>query len=273
MERQLQGKVALITGGSRGLGAGIAREFARRGANVAITYSANDAAAAAVVSDIRREGVKGECYKADQADPVAVDRMVKDVAEAFGPIDIIVNSAGISVHAKVGERGVMTADMFKPVPDRPDDPDEDVRERYALPDRLWRVNVDGLRHVVRSAARRMNDNGRVIAIGSMSANGAPMAGFADYCASKAAVAMLCRGWARDLGPRGITVNAVQPGPLADTDMNAEADDGLSEAMRAASCVGRFGMVADVVPMVAFLAGPDAGYITGAQIDVDGGCTA
>jgi 3-oxoacyl-[acyl-carrier protein] reductase len=250
----------------------IARELARQGANVTITYVSDPTAAAAVVSDIKAESVEGRAYQADQGDPVQVDRMVKAVVAETGKLDIVINSAGISAHGRVGARGIPTHEIHTAGPEPEYDPDEDVRERYAVLDRLWKVNVGGLIALVRAAARRMNDGGRIIAIGSMSGNSVPLPGWADYCSTKAAVGQLCRGWARDLGPRNITVNAVQPGPL-NTDLHAEGDDWLSKDLRARSCLGRFGRIEEVAPVVAFLAGPHASYITGARIDIDGGCSA
>lgn len=255
------------------MGAGIARDLARLGANVAITYVSNQAAAQHVVEDMLAHGVSAYAFKADQADPAAVDRMVKDVVARMGKLDIVVNSAGISAYGMVGDRGIPIADLHTAGPEPEYDPDEDVRERYAVLDRLWKVNVDGLRAVVRSAARLMNDDGRIIAIGSMAGNAAPLPGWADYCGTKAAVAQLCRGWARDLGPRRITVNVVQPGPIGDTDLHAEGDDALSRTMRAATALGRFGRTDEVVPLVSFLAGPHSTYITGARYDVEGGSCA
>jgi 3-oxoacyl-[acyl-carrier protein] reductase len=192
----LVGKVALVTGGSRGIGAAIARALTTDGADVAISYVASGAKAEAVVHEIEALGVRAASFEADQADAVQVARLVAAVAERFGRLDILVNNAGVAVAGAMG------------------DPASDV----AAFARQYAINVGGVVAAVRAAVPLMGDGGRIITIGSTAAPHCPVPGLSDYSATKAAVAAYSRGWARDLGPRGITVNTVQPGPI-DTDMN------------------------------------------------------
>ncbi len=249
MSRALQGKVALVTGGSRGIGAAIARRLAADGADVAISYAASADLAQAVVREIEASGVRAASFKADQADAAQVAGLIKAVVERFGRLDILVNSAGVSVIGPVG------------------DPATDVT---AL-DRQLAVNVGGVAAAVRAIAPHLKKGGRIISIGSGLGTRAPWPGFADYSATKAAVAAFTRGWARDFGPKGITVNTIQPGPI-DTDMNP-ADGAFAEIQKAGTALGRFGKPEEIAAAVAFLAGPDAAYITGATLDVDGGFNA
>jgi 3-oxoacyl-[acyl-carrier protein] reductase len=249
MSRALQGKVALVTGGSRGIGAAIARRLAADGADVAISYVASADRAQAVTREIEASGVRAASFNADQADPTQVAALVKAVVEHFGHLDILVNSAGVFVGGPVG------------------DPATDV----AVLDRQFAVNVGGVAAAVRAAAPHLKKSGRIITIGSNVGTRTPWPGMADYSATKAAVAAYTRGWARDLGTRGITVNTVQPGPV-DTDMNP-ADGALAEIAKASSALGRYGKPEEIAAAVAFLAGPDAAYITGATLDVDGGFNA
>lgn len=231
----LAGKVALVTGGSRGIGAAIVRRLARDGADVAFSYAHTKDKADEVVA-----------IRADQVVSADVERLVKQARELFGRLDILVNSAGVFVTGLVG------------------DPEADV----AAFDRQIDINIKGVATVVRAAAPLLGDGGRIVSIGTTGADRIAFPGVADYIATKAAVAAYTRGWSRDLGPRGITVNLVQPGAI-DTDMNPESA-GHADALRAMTSLGRYGQPEDIAAAVAFLAGPDAGYITGATLTVDGG---
>ena len=244
--KKLAGKVALVTGGSRGIGAAIAKRLAEDGAHVAISYAASAGKANAVVHELESKGVIAASFKADQADPAQVNQLVHSVVERLGRLDILVNSAGVYITGKIN------------------DPDYDV----AKFDYQLAVNVGGVAAAVRAAAPLMGEGGRIISIGSGAGTRSPWPGLGDYSATKAAIAAYTRGWARDLGPKGITVNIVQPGAI-DTDMNP-ADGDFSEAQKAATALGRFGKPEEIAAVVAFLASPDAAYITGATIDVDGG---
>jgi 3-oxoacyl-[acyl-carrier protein] reductase len=248
MAKKLTGKVALVTGGSRGIGAATARALADEGANVAITYAASADKAEAVVRDLEGKGVRAAAFKADQGDAAQVDGLIKAVVKRFGRLDILVNNAGVAVTGSV------------------DDPAGDV----AKFDRQFAVNVGGVAAAVRAAAPIMGEGGRIISVGSTLGARVPFAGMADYAATKAAVAGYTKGWARDLGPKGITVNAVQPGPI-DTDMNPDSGD-FAAMLKAGTALGRYGRPEEVAAAIAFLAGPSASYITGTTLDVDGGHT-
>ena len=249
MGKKLAGKVALVTGGSRGMGAAIARALAEDGADVAISYAASAAKAEAVVRELEGSGVRAIAFQADQAVPSEVAGLVKAVVEHFGRLDILVNNAGISVNGVVGDPATSTADL----------------------DRLHTINFGGVVAAVRAAVPLMSDGGRIISIGSNLGQHSQFAGVADYSGTKAAVAGYARGLARDLGPRGITVNVVAPGPI-DTDMNP-ADGPFADALRGYIALGRYGRAEEVGATVAFLASPGAGFITGATIAVDGGFNA
>jgi 3-oxoacyl-[acyl-carrier protein] reductase len=249
MSKTLNGKVALVTGGSRGIGAAIARALADDGADVAISYAASADKAQAVVQDLLAKGVRAEAFKADQADTDAVNDLVEAVAQRFGRLDILVNNAGVFALGQVHDRANNLAEL----------------------NRMFAVNVGGVAAAVRAAAPLMGDGGRIISIGSVAGDSSPWAGFADYSATKAALLGYTRGWARDLGSRGITVNNVAPGPI-ETDM-APAEGEIHDALKAGTALGRFGQPEEVAALVAFLAGPSAGYITGATLTVDGGFNA
>ncbi|HAH65236.1 MAG TPA: oxidoreductase, partial [Rhizobiales bacterium] len=244
------GKVALVTGGSRGIGAAIARTLADDGADVAISYSASADKAKAVVNDLLEKGVRAHAFKADQADAKAVEALVKSVVERFGRLDILVNNAGVFVTGQVHDRANNLAEL----------------------DRLFAVNVGGVAAAVRAAAPLMGEGGRIISIGSVVGDATPWPGASDYSASKGAVAAYTRGWARDLGPKGITVNNVQPGPI-DTDMNPAANGEFANLQNTKTALGRYGKPEEVAAAVAFLASPSAAYITGATLNVDGGFNA
>ncbi len=248
MKRDLSGKVALVTGGSRGIGAAVARMLADAGADVAISYMSNADKARDLVRLLESRGVRAVAFQADQASAEEVTRLVRRVAGEFGRLDILVNNAGVFITGAVGEV-----------------PEADVNRQFA-------INVGGVSAAVREAAKWMPDGGRIISIGSMGGTSSPWAGISDYSATKAAVAAYTRGWARDLGPRGITVNVVEPGPI-DTDMNRDDDRDFVQVLKSGTALGRYGRPEEVGAAVAFLASGGASYITGATLAVDGGYNA
>jgi 3-oxoacyl-[acyl-carrier protein] reductase len=245
--KRLAGKAALVTGGSRGIGAAIAKRLAADGAAVAITYSASPARADEVVHAIESSGGRAMAIRADAADPEAVRRAVAATVEAFGGIDILVNNAGIGVIAPI--------------------------EQFSMDDfeRLIAVNVRGLFVASQEAVRHMRDGGRIINIGSVSSAYVPLTGGSVYALTKGAVASFTKGLARDLGPRGITVNNVQPGPV-DTEMNPATSDFARAAVQHVA-LGRYARAEEIAGFVAYLAGPEASYITGANLLIDGGYSA
>ncbi|QGZ38162.1 3-oxoacyl-[acyl-carrier protein] reductase [Pseudoduganella flava] len=247
MSTNLNGKIAFINGGSRGIGAAIARRLARDGATVAITYHASAIAAEALVAEIEAGGGKALAVQADAADAVTLTRAIDSVADRFGRLDILVNNAGI---LRLG-----------PV------------EEFALEDfdRTVAVNVRSVFVAAQAAARHMGDGGRIINISSTNALRMPFAGGAVYAMSKSALTGLAKGLARDLGPRGITVNNVQPGPI-DTDMNP-ADGAMAPSMHGFMALPRHGRADEVAAMVAYLAGAEAAFVTGADLLIDGGFAA
>ncbi|QEZ48697.1 SDR family NAD(P)-dependent oxidoreductase [Cupriavidus oxalaticus] len=245
----LAGKAALVTGGSRGIGAAIVRRLARDGAAVAFSYAASADRANALVAEIEAAGGHAVAFKADQAAAHEVRHLVAQVHAALGQLDILVNSAGVFVTGPV----------------------DDAATDVAALDRQFDVNVKGVATAVRAAVPLLRDGGRIISIGTTGAVHIPFAGAADYVASKAAVAAYTRGWSRDLGPRNITVNLIQPGAI-NTDMNP--DDGpFAETLKNMTSLGRYGQPEEIAAAVAFLAGSDASYITGATLNVDGGQSA
>ncbi|CAI1161022.1 3-oxoacyl-[acyl-carrier-protein] reductase FabG [Serratia quinivorans] len=243
----LQGKVAFIQGGSRGIGAAIAKRLAREGAAVALTYVASADKADAVVSEITAAGGKALAIKADSADATALQQAVRQAVNSLGNLDILVNNAGVLAMGSTEEL-----------------PLEDL-------DRTLAVNVRSVFVASQEAARHMNDGGRIINIGSTNAERMPFAGGAVYAMSKSALVGLTKGMARDLGPRGITVNNVQPGPV-DTDMNPDNSD-FAEQLKGMMAIGRYGKDEEIASFVAYLVGPEAGYITGASLSIDGGFSA
>jgi 3-oxoacyl-[acyl-carrier protein] reductase len=249
MAKKLAGKIALVTGGARGIGAATARALADEGADVAISYSASADKAEALVRELEGKGVRAAAFKADQGDPAQADALVKAVVKRFGRLDVLVNNAGVFVAGALG------------------DPSADV----ARFDRQFAINVTGVAAAVRAAAQVMGEGGRIITVGSVLGARVPFPGMADYSATKAAVAVYTRGWARDLGPKGITVNTVQPGPI-DTEMNPSGGD-FAPPQKAATALGRYGRPEEVAAAVVFLASPSASYITGTALDVDGGFNA
>jgi 3-oxoacyl-[acyl-carrier protein] reductase len=243
----LTGRSALVTGGSRGIGAGCARALAAAGARVGITYVANQDAADALVAELQEApGGAAQAWRADAEDPANVVRAVHACAEAFGGLDILVNNAGIV--------------EFGPVPELD----------LATFDRVLNVNVRSVFAAIHAACDHLPEGGRVINIGSINAHWMPGPGLSAYGTSKAAVAGMTRALARDLAPRGITVNCVQPGPIH-TDKNPRSGPD-AEKFRGLVALGRYGKVEEVAALVTFLASPESSYLTGASLDVDGGCS-
>lgn len=248
MSGTLSGKTALVTGGSRGLGAAVAEMLAEQGADVAITYAASSDKAESVVEHLKAKGARAIAIQCDQADRAAVGPMVEKVVAELGTLDILINNAGIAVQGKLV-----------------DDPTLDD----AAFDSQWMVNVLGTVAVTRAAARKMSDGGRIVFIGSGVGERAIVPGVADYAGTKAAIAGYARGVQRDLGPRNITVNVVQPG-IMPTDMAEEAAENFPEAVLDMHPIRRIATVEEVVGAVSYLVSPAASYTAGAVIDVSGG---
>lgn len=249
MDKPLEGKIALITGGSRGIGAAITTRLAADGATVAFSYARTADAATALVKTLRDEGAQAEAFQADQADPASCARLVSDVVEKFGPLDILVNSAGVYKTGTI------------------DDPS---RDESVFTEQL-QTNVVGVVATTRAAVLNFNDGGRIVTIGTTGAAQAPFPGIGDYVATKAALAAYTRAWSRDLGSRHITVNIVQPGAV-NTDMNP-ADGPNAEFQKSLNSLNRFADPTEVAALVTFLAGPEAGFITGTTVNIDGGLSA
>lgn len=244
---ELAGKCALVTGASRGIGAAIALALADRGADVAITYERSAERAADIVRAIEAKGRRAVAIQADSADASAVKRSVDDAAERLGGLDILVNNAGIARGGPVAEMSL--ADI----------------------DAILDVNVRSVVLASQAAIPRLSEGGRIISIGSCLGERVPFPGVTVYSMSKSALLSFTRGLARELGPRGVTVNLVQPGST-DTDMNP-ADGAQSEMQRAMTALGHYGKPDDIAAAVAFLASPAARQITGTTITVDGGANA
>ena len=244
---QLSGKVALVTGGSRGIGAAIARRLAAHGAKVAITYVNGGQQARAVVEEIEAAGGRAVALKADNRDPAAIEKAVDDAADAFGRLDILVNSAGIWRAAPVD---VLSLADF---------------------DETMDVNLRAPFIASKAAAAHMGEGGRIISIGSNLAERVTDTGLSAYSTSKAALVGLTKALARDLGPRGITANVVHPGST-DTDMNP-SDGPHAEHQRQKMATPRFGEAEDIAGMVAWLAGREGRFVTGAALTIDGGANA
>jgi 3-oxoacyl-[acyl-carrier protein] reductase len=248
MQKPLNGKVALVTGGSRGLGAATAEALADQGADIAISYVSSAAKAEAVVEKIRAKGVRAVAFKSDQADTAAAKPLIDAVVAQLGKLDILVNNAAIAVQGRTV-----------------DDPELDTVNL----DLSWQTNVMGVVATTRAAARVLPDGGRIVFIGSLLGGHVPFAGVADYAGSKHAVAGYAKGIARDLGARNITVNVIQPG-IMPTDMAAAVRDKLPDAIMDLHPIRRIATLDEVSALVCFLVGPNGGYMTGATIDVAGG---
>jgi len=247
MQTNLNGKVAFINGGSRGIGAATARRLAQDGATVAIGYRASAVAAEALVAEIAARGGQAIAVEADAADAVALTRAIDSVAQRYGRLDILVNSAGVLL---MGGIDTFTLDDF---------------------DQTMAVNVRGVFVASKAAAAHMRDGARIINISSTNAGRMPFAGGAVYAMSKSALTGLVKGLARDLGPRGITVNNVNPGPV-DTDMNP-ADGDFAASLHGLMALPRHGHADEIAGMVAYLASAEARFVTGADLLIDGGFSA
>jgi 3-oxoacyl-[acyl-carrier protein] reductase len=243
----LSHKVALITGGSRGIGAAIAKRLAADGANVAITYTKGAEAAAAVVKEIAGAGGKAIAIQADATDADAVKAAVEKTVAVFHQLDILVNNAGTAIPKPFEETTI-----------------EEL-------DRVLDINVRGVFVATQAALKHLPSGGRIIMIGSCVGERMLTPGLAPYSATKGAVKMFTQGLSREVGPRGITVNNVQPGPI-DTELNPASGD-WATPQKAVTALNRYGKVEEVAALVAFVAGPESSYITGANLTVDGGTNA
>jgi 3-oxoacyl-[acyl-carrier protein] reductase len=243
----LTNKIALVTGGSRGIGAGIAKRLAADGASVAITYTQGADAAAQVVKAIEAAGGKAIAIQADATNAKAVQAAVEQTVSALGGLDILVNNAGTAIPKPFEESTLKEME------------------------RVIDINLRGVFIATQAALKHLPDGGRIISIGSCVGERNFTPGLVAYAATKGAVKMFTQGLAREVGSRGITVNNVQPGPI-DTDLNPAVGD-WADPQIANTALKRYGHVDDIAAMVAFVAGPEAGYITGASLTVDGGTNA
>jgi len=243
----LTGKRALVTGGSRGIGAAIALALAEQGADVAITYERSEERAAQVVDTIAGAGRRGIAIQADSADPDAIKRAVAAVVERLGGLDILVNSAGIARAGTIAEIGL-----------------DDI-------DAMFAVNIRGPVLFAQAAIPHLPSGGRIISIGSTLAERVAFPGVTAYAMTKSALLSFTRGLARELGAQGVTVNLVQPGST-DTDMNPADGEG-ADFQRSLSALGRYGTAGEIASVVAFLASPAADFVTGASLAADGGFSA
>ncbi|UGQ47734.1 SDR family oxidoreductase [Massilia endophytica] len=244
---KLQGKTAFVTGGSRGIGAAIVRRLASDGATVAFSYQNSADTAYALVREIEAAGGRAIAVRADAADAAAVTTAIDDAAKEFGAIDILVNNAGV---LRLGDVSQLSLEDF---------------------DQTVAVNVRAVFVATKAAVAHMKTGGRVINIGSTNAERMPFAGGAAYAMSKSALKGLVQGLARDLGPRGITVNNVQPGPV-DTDMNPDHTD-FAKTLYGMMALPRYAKGEEIAGMVTYLASEEAGFVTGASLNIDGGFAA
>lgn len=247
MSKKLEGKIALVTGGSRGIGSAIAKRLAAEGATVAITYATGSDAAASVVKTIEDAGGRAIAVQADASDAQAVKAAVEKTVQSLGKLDVLVNNAGIGIPKKFEETTL-----------------EEL-------DRVIDINLRGVFVTTQAALKHMNNDGRIITIGSCVGERLLTPGLVPYAATKAAVRMFTQGLSREVGDRGITVNNIQPGPI-DTDLNPATSE-WATPQKAVTALHRYGSVDDVASLVAFVAGPQASYITGANLTVDGGTNA
>src|SRR6201994_691303 len=244
---KLANKVALVTGGSRGIGAAVAKRLAAEGASVAITYAKDAGAASTVVNAIEQGGGKAIAIQADAANVDAIKAAVEKTVSTFGGLDVLVNNAGTAI---------------------PKTFEETTLEEM---DRILDINVRGVFVTTQAALKHMKEGGRIIMIGSAVGERVQTPGLVPYSATKGAVKMFTQGLSREVGSRGITVNNVQPGPI-DTDLNPASGD-WAKPQKAATALDRYGHVDEIAAMVAFVAGPESSYITGANLTVDGGMNA
>jgi 3-oxoacyl-[acyl-carrier protein] reductase len=244
---KLANKVALVTGGSRGIGAAVAKRLAADGANVALTYTKDAKAAAAVVKAIERAGQKAIAIQADAMDADAVAAAVEKTVATFGRLDVLVNNAGTAI------------------------PKPFVETTLEEMDRVLDINIRGVLVATQAALKHMTDGGRIIMIGSAVGERVLTPGLVPYSATKGAVKIFAQGLSREVGSRGITVNNVQPGPI-DTDLNPAAGE-WAVPQKAVTALNRYGHVDEVAALVAFVAGPESSYLTGANLTVDGGMNA
>jgi 3-oxoacyl-[acyl-carrier protein] reductase len=247
MSKKLEGEIALVTGGSRGIGAAIAKRLAADGAKVAITYAKGADAAATVVKAIADAGGKAIAIQADATDATAVRAAVDKTVTTLGKLDVLVNNAGTAIPKKFEDTTLEELDL------------------------VININLRGVFITTQAALKHMNDGGRIVTIGSCVGERMLTPGLVPYSATKGAIRMFTQGLSREVGDRGITVNNIQPGPI-DTELNPASGE-WAVPQKANTALNRYGTVDDIAAMVAFVAGPDASYITGANLTVDGGTNA